>query len=303
MYIAVLMIDFSKAFDSVCHTTLTSKLKAMGISGDSLEWCIDYLSERKQFTTIQNEKSSLAAVDQGVPQGSLLGPRFYNFHANDLPDASGDHAEIEMFADDTTGYCYGSNVDSVMSNLQKLCNSLYKWAKRNGMVIHPGKTKTMLLSRKNFTGPLLDVAMDGKSIEVVHAHKILGVTIDHKLNWSEHVTKTMKSFSSKVKQLKQMQTLPKATLNKFYHAVILPSVTYNIAIWGNCSANRLDELNHLHAEAARIIFRLPSTSSNDECLKMANWRPVLYLYRKRLLCLMHRIFYQEIDSTIYSRFE
>ena len=82
MYVAALIIDFSKAFDSVCHKTLTTKLKAIGVSGDPLEWCINYLSERKQFTIIENEKSMSADVDQGVPQGSLLGPRFYNFHAN-----------------------------------------------------------------------------------------------------------------------------------------------------------------------------------------------------------------------------
>ena len=85
--IGVLLIDFSKAFNSVCHQPLLKKIKAIGISVNIYDWCRSYLKDRQQFVAIGNSKSDKMEVAQGVPQGSLLGPRFYSFHANDLPDA------------------------------------------------------------------------------------------------------------------------------------------------------------------------------------------------------------------------
>jgi len=117
----------------------------MGICGELYEWSKSYLEDRRQFTTIGVSKSDLAPVDEGVPQGSLLGPRFYSYHANDLPMSAQVQRpesldEAKMFADDTTAVTYASAFDQLMLNLQELANQLNKWASLNGMVIHPGKT-------------------------------------------------------------------------------------------------------------------------------------------------------------------
>lgn len=103
-YVGLICIDFSKAFDSVCHVTLLKKLQ-----GDSYEWSQSYLNCRSQFTVVNGETSERAPVEQGVPQGSLLGPRFYSYHANNLPEVADsedqleDQEQLEMFADDTNG--------------------------------------------------------------------------------------------------------------------------------------------------------------------------------------------------------
>ena len=81
----------------------------MGITGDSYEWSQGYLNCRSQFTVVNGETSERAPVEQGVPQGSLLGPRFYSYHANNLPEVADsedqleDQEQLEMFADDTNG--------------------------------------------------------------------------------------------------------------------------------------------------------------------------------------------------------
>ena len=306
-YIGLICIDFSKAFDSVCHTTLLKKLQADGISGDSFEWCNSYLNNRKQFTTVNGERSELASVDQGVPQGSLLGPRFYSYHANNLPEFANsieqqdDSDEVEMFADDTNGITIASNYDLLMSQLQHLATQLYKWSCQNGMIIHPGKTKIIIFSRKAFIGPAPNITLNGRSLEIVENHKILGTTVDNKLSWKTHVDKTVSNFNAKVKQLKRMRALSDNVLERFYFATIIKTVTYNMSVWGQ--PDKFGPLEEIHAKAAKIIHRLPNNLSTYEALDKAKWMPLSYIYKRRLLCLMHKVYYKQIDETFHRMFE
>ena len=76
--VGVLFIDFKKAFDSVCHTTLKVKMQAIGISGTLLDWLTDYLKNRRQFVEIGDHKSDTKRIDYGmwsatgVPFGSKV---------------------------------------------------------------------------------------------------------------------------------------------------------------------------------------------------------------------------------------
>jgi len=311
--IGVLLLDFSKAFDSVCHQTLLKKLQAMGIAGEIFQWCRSYLTDRKQFTTIDGSSSHLAAVEQGVPQGSLLGPRFYSYHANDLPDVVSNSDQLkscfdnfngtELFADDTTVFCSAFNLDELTQKLQMLSNHMLDWSKKNGMVIHPGKNKVMIITRKPYMGPPQNVTMDGRSLEFVEKYKVLGVTIDCKLSWNDHIKDVTRYFNIKVKRLKRMLTLDKSTLTNFYFKVIIPATVYNISVWGNVRPNKLNGLNEIHAEACRIIQRFPANLSHDKCLQKAKWLPLSYLYKRRILCLMQKVYYNSIDSSIVSFFK
>ena len=135
-----------------------------------------------------------------------------------------------MFADDTNGITIALNYDSLIAQLQNLANRLLEWALLNGMIIHPGKTKVIVFSRKLFVGPAPNITLNGRSLEIVDNHKVLGTTIDNKLSWKAHVDKVVSKFNAKVKLLKRMRTLSDNILERFYFATIIPTIAYNISV-------------------------------------------------------------------------
>ena len=93
-------IDLQKAFDTVDHGILLSKLNHYGVRGASYQWFKSYLTGRKQYTTISYLKSDLRSINYGVPQGSVLGPILFLLYINDLNQAIV-HSKVHHFADDT----------------------------------------------------------------------------------------------------------------------------------------------------------------------------------------------------------
>jgi len=288
--VGVLFIDFRKAFDTVNHTILLEKPKAIGVSGDLLSWLDDYMSARKQFVQLSEFQSKHKTITYGVPQGSILGPKLFSIFVNDLPESitSGD---VFIFADDTTIYTIGKDIDNIILTLQCILDQVYTWCQSNRLIAHESKTEALIISSQNFIGPLPRLTYGNSTIEYKQSSKCLGLTIDNKLSWQEHIKNVCKSFSNKVAVLKRIKFLPKPVLETIYYKTIIPSVLYGIAIWGSCSSALLDDIDRIHLRATRIINNLPHYIHSDHITDAPHWNPILSFYIKRLLIITHNIYY------------
>ena len=274
--VGVLFIDFRKAFDCVDHIILSEKLKAVGLASDMWKWINDYLSNRMQGTSVNKSRSDRNPIRVGVPQGSLLGPRLFASYVNDLPDsiASG---EVYMYADDTTIYVVGNTVDDITTELQAVLDQVNSWCLSNRLIVHEGKSEAMILSTTPFVGPLKHLKWGEDTIQYVSSTNCLGVTIDDKLSWSQHITLARSAFNAKVKMLRRINFLSTSILETFYYKIVIPSVLYGIVIWG--SGPKFKDLEMIHIRAARLIHKIPTSFKDSDILSKVGWMPLEYFYK------------------------
>ena len=117
-FTAVAFLDISKAFDSVNHDILLSKLACYGVSGKSLTWFASYLSCRHQQVCLQGLSSQWGEIHVGVPQGSILGPLLFGIYMNDLPKVVG-NCNLSLYADDMEMHCSNVNLSCAENDLQE----------------------------------------------------------------------------------------------------------------------------------------------------------------------------------------
>ena len=134
-------------------------------------------SDRKQFAVVNGCKSELNAVNCGIPQGSLLGPRFFSFYGNDVPDQIRE-GEIDMYADDTTLFYIDPSVDAVYDGLNRILGDVHNWCRNNKFTIHSEKSEVMVITRNSPIGPLKPVFFSNKTLSYVNTSTCLGVGLD-----------------------------------------------------------------------------------------------------------------------------
>ena len=183
-------LDFSKAFDTVDHDILLSKLFYYGIRGPAYDWFQSYLSDRSQYVTYNGVKSSTKPIKCGVPQGSILGPLLFLIYINDLPNV----CKVTMpflFADDTHLFTSGDDLDDMYDTANHELNNIAEWLKVNKLSLNVKKTHYMVFSGINSSRSTAtrtkNLKIYGEEISEVSKTKFLGVIIDNKLKWQHHI--------------------------------------------------------------------------------------------------------------------
>ena len=158
-----------------------------------------------------------------------------------------------MFADDTTAYFIGNNVEEVIDGLNRIADTIHHWCIDNKLTINTEKTQAMLITRKKFVRPLRRLSIGGKDIQFVDTARCLGVHTDNSLNWDKKIKSVAMSFSAKLSQLKRMKFLQRKVLEEIYYKSVMAGVVYCISVWGNCATAKLNEIERIHKRAAKLI--------------------------------------------------
>ena len=255
MYVGVCLLDISKCFDTIDHDILYKKLQYYGVVDNEYAFFKSYLSERTQIVSYNKVSSSVAKLQLGVPQGSVLGPLLFLLYVNDVNQ----HiylGKANIYADDTLIYYAGSTIEDVEYVLQKCLDHAIKWYEGNRLVINPIKCVSLLVSNIHKKPPAnsLNVTLNDDKVTQVNSTKYLGVQIHEFLSWDQHVGKLCSQLSFKISKLARIRAFtPVHTLRKIYFACIQPTIDYAITVWGNTTLENISKVQRLQNFAARIL--------------------------------------------------
>ena len=197
----VLFLDVKKAFDTVDHHILIDKLKLYGIKGMALK-CTSYLTCRKQSCNVNNVISTI--IRCSVPQGSNLGPLLFLLYINDLPNCL-QYSMPSMFADDTNITVTGNSSEMIEIKLNSDLSKIHTWLVSNKLTLNVSNTEYMIIGSRYHLSKINEypnINIGGQNIKRVESTKSLGVVIDEKLNWEEHIDNISKKASKGIGAIK-----------------------------------------------------------------------------------------------------
>ena len=261
----LLLTDLSKAFDCLSHELLIAKLYAYGVDHSSLKLIYSYLHNRYQRVRINSTFSSWSQILTGVPQGSILGPLLFNIYLIYLFFFTED-SNIINYADDNTPFTYKDDMNLVMKQLENDSKTLLNWFSKNALKANPDKFH-LLLSDSNED---INIIVDNHKIKNNKHKKLLGITIDSKMKFDEHVSKLCSKASQKLHALARVSHFMKTEQKrKIMNSFINSHFGYCPLVWMLHSRKLNNRINKIHERALRLVYN-DNVSTFEELLTKSN---------------------------------
>jgi hypothetical protein len=307
MIIVAVFLDLKRAFETIDRNILMQKLFCYGITEDEYNWFKSYLDERFQKTGFDGVMSAIKKVELGVPQGSVLGPLLFVLYINDIVLAV-QHSTVNLFADDTLLSVVGGDAEECLNKMNEDLASLTRWLNFNKLKLNIEKTKYMIITSRRIEAPnTTSLLINGSPIERVQCMKYLGVKIDEKLNFKEHLTMITKKMSSKAGFLGRIsKKLTKKTKLMIYNSVIQPHIDFCSTILFMATEEEMGELQKIQNRVMRIVLKKPARTKIKwmlDALDMLSVKQRVYLNTLVLVFKMKNNMLPEYmsDEIIYNR--
>ena len=297
-------LDLKKAFDTVDHQILLKKLSAYGIRGNILQWFKSYLTDRSQYVIYDGKQSMTHNIKCGVPQGSILGPLLFIIYVNDVCNVSNLLLSI-MYADDTAVLLSGKSLNDLLDILNTELDLLCNWLQSNTLSLDTQKTFFLLFHRTRIKDTNIVITMNGYAINRVNSLKYLGVIIDQKLNWIEHIAYVRNKISKGVGiMFKARAVLDKKSMMNLYYLYIYPYLIYCIEVWGTALKTHLDPLFLVQKKIVRIITFSQFLAHTEPIFINLSILPLHKLILNRIGIAMYKFannLLPDVINSLYSR--
>lgn len=302
----LVLLDHSKAFDTVNHDILCSKLnKLFYFSDTACNLIASYLSNRSQCVVLNEQKSNVLDISRGVPQGSILGPLLFTLYINDLPDVP-ETCSIQMYADDVQLYASTKveDINSCISKFNKDLQAISEWACTNCLNINPSKSKLIIIGKTPASQPDINLRISDSTIQRVESSSNLGLTFNTKLNWTNHINRASGKIHGMLRNLWKLRTsTPQDIRLLLAKTYLIPTLLYGCEVFACCGYNDTRTLNVAYNNIARYVFNKGRRERISEfSYQIFNVQFDNYLKIKCLLQL-HKIIYTQVPPYLYNRLQ
>jgi hypothetical protein len=251
-------LDMSKAFDSVDLHILINKLHKTKLNNTLIKFISNYIKGRKGYVIFDNVKSHKLNFKTGVPQGGVLSPTLFNIYMSDLPTPPL-NVELISYADDLNTLSSHSDIHTAEQNLQPYLDSIHNWTVDNKLILNPTKsTATLFTTDPAEYNKELNLNINNTKIPTVKHPKVLGLTFDPKLNFSQHIELTKDKASKTINLLKSLSATnwgkQKETLLTTYKTLTRPVIEYANTVWSPIvSDTNIKKLQIVQNKALRTV--------------------------------------------------
>ena len=308
---ALLLLDFSRAFDLVDHEILLHKLEHYGVRGICHSWFKTYLTNRSQYVHVNNRDSITQDLKYGVPQGSILGPILFIIYINDMPKISS-LARFIFFADDANIIISADTYEELNITVNAILNIVQTWVGTNGLKLNSGKTKYMIFTNKRRED--LNIIIEGKRLEQSVHERFLGVIIDSNLNWAHHIKHLKTKVSRNAGVIYKLKGLvPNSVLKMLYNSFIQSHLYFCATVWGTRSLNSIKSLFSAQKKGIRAAdnnfhnyrYNKETNEPPAHTKTIFNTLEILALpnlIAKSCLCQMHKVYMKVAPTRICEMF-
>ena len=194
-------------------------------------------------------------INYGIPQGTVLGPLIYLLYVNDIMD-SGVKFSLSMFADDTGIVAHGVNLNDVITQIIDDTGKLSKWFGYNKLTVNLDKTKCMYFGKsEHYEDESVQINVNGVQMELVKSFSYLGIIIDNKLQFNDHIQRCIMQAGHKVYMLSRIRhSINKKTALVVFKSMILPYIEYGNILHGTCTELYKNKLQLIQNNGLKITI-------------------------------------------------
>ena len=208
-----------------------------------------------------------------------------------------------LLADDTTLVKSDKNLQRLVETFNEELKHIVNWLNANRLSLNIDKTNFMIFRPKNKNELPPDITINGSKITEVNKAKFLGVIIDNKLTWNNHIKlitqKISKGIGIMIKARKYFNTI---TLTNLYNTLILPYISYGIQVWGSAANTHIDKILIKQKKIVRIICGDPPRTHTKPLFLKLNLMTVYQIYRYYVGVFMYKLYHNKLPI-IFDMFE